>query len=534
MLFTLIKKQFFECFKSYFVNPKTNKRRSKKGIAGFFILFASIMIFLCITFFGISHTLGKALFAIDYAWLFYSIMGTLSVLLGVFGSVFNTFSMLYIAKDNDLLLSLPIEPYKILVSRLSLVYGLSMLYSSIVWLPSVVYGWVFGKATVISVIFDILLIPVLSLFVTFITALLGWLVAMISVRVKNKSFFTVAFSLIFFFAYYFFCFKMSDVFKLITANTERVGNGIKTWGNIIYQLGKAADGGVSQMIIFTLISVLLFAATFFCLSKSFAKIVTKSSKTKKAQRKSLVSRSQSVKKALLKRELKRFLSSPLYILNCGFGSFILPILSIIALFKRNMLYEALQKAAAELPILKDYISALILFVILMCISINIVSTPSVSLEGKNLWILRSLPLNGSAILESKLKLHIYLNTPSAILAVVLLAFCLKQSVLDTVLSAFIIILFIIASGASGLLIGLKNPDFNWINETTPIKQSLNVLISMLINWLIAVAICGCWYFLRDTVKLQYYFIICIALLLVGTFLLVRLLFTKGGKIFDKL
>ena len=36
-----------------------------------------------------------------------ALMGLLAVFLGAFGSVFNTYSGLYLAKDNDLLLSMP-------------------------------------------------------------------------------------------------------------------------------------------------------------------------------------------------------------------------------------------------------------------------------------------------------------------------------------------------------------------------------------------------------------------------------------------
>ena len=42
------------------------------------------------------------------SWLYFALMGGLGLCLGAFGSVFNTFSSLYLAKDNDLLLSLPI------------------------------------------------------------------------------------------------------------------------------------------------------------------------------------------------------------------------------------------------------------------------------------------------------------------------------------------------------------------------------------------------------------------------------------------
>ena len=64
MTWTLIKKQFLECFRSYYIVSKTGKARSKAGIVGMYALFAGIMIFLCGVFFGLSFLLGPKLAAI--------------------------------------------------------------------------------------------------------------------------------------------------------------------------------------------------------------------------------------------------------------------------------------------------------------------------------------------------------------------------------------------------------------------------------------------------------------------------------------
>ena len=51
--------------------------------------------------------------------LYYALIIRIAVFMGVFGSVFNTYSSLYKAKDNDLLLSLPVPVGDILVVRLT-------------------------------------------------------------------------------------------------------------------------------------------------------------------------------------------------------------------------------------------------------------------------------------------------------------------------------------------------------------------------------------------------------------------------------
>ena len=56
--------------------------------------------------------------AAGMGWLYFALMGLMAMFLGAFGSVFNTYSSLYLAKDNDLLLSLPIPVRIIMASRL--------------------------------------------------------------------------------------------------------------------------------------------------------------------------------------------------------------------------------------------------------------------------------------------------------------------------------------------------------------------------------------------------------------------------------
>ena len=75
-------------------------------------------------------------------WLYFTIMAMVAIVLGAFGSVFNTYSSLYLAKDNDLLLSMPIPVRTILLSRLLSVYLMGLLYSGVVLLPAMIVYWV--------------------------------------------------------------------------------------------------------------------------------------------------------------------------------------------------------------------------------------------------------------------------------------------------------------------------------------------------------------------------------------------------------
>ena len=122
MIKALFKKQMLEVFSWVYFDRKNGKNRSKGGIIGYAALYLLLFGFLGVFFFQMAKTLCKPLSDAGFGWLYFALMGLIAVAMGVFGSVFNTYSSLYKAKDNDFLLSLPVPSGKILMIRLCGVY----------------------------------------------------------------------------------------------------------------------------------------------------------------------------------------------------------------------------------------------------------------------------------------------------------------------------------------------------------------------------------------------------------------------------
>ena len=107
MVGILVKKQMAEIFRGYFYDAKKNKKRSKISTILFILMYVVIMVGVVggmFTFLAVQ--LCNPFAQIHMSWLYFLIMGMIAVALGAFGSVFNTFSGLYLSKDNDLLLSM--------------------------------------------------------------------------------------------------------------------------------------------------------------------------------------------------------------------------------------------------------------------------------------------------------------------------------------------------------------------------------------------------------------------------------------------
>ena len=163
MLKVLVKKEMAELFRSYFYNAKKNKARSKGATAAYFVLFALLMAGILGGMFAVlAKTLCAPLHAAGVDWLYFAMMGLIAVLLGAFGSVFNTYSTLYLPKDNDLLLSLPIPVSVLMVSRLVTVYLMGLLYSGVVMLPAILVYWIQAAFTMTNLLGGLLLTALIS------------------------------------------------------------------------------------------------------------------------------------------------------------------------------------------------------------------------------------------------------------------------------------------------------------------------------------------------------------------------------------
>ena len=476
MLSVLLKKQMTDIFRGYFYDAKKNKSRSKAGTAAYLVLFVGIMVGLLGGIFTyLSLSICGALTNAGIDWLYFVLMGLLSVLLGVFGSVFNTYSSLYLSKDNDLLLSMPIPVNVIMASRLLTVYLMGLMYSLVVILPAVIVYWVTASVSAGVVLGGLLLILLISVFVLTLSCALGWVVAKISLKLKNKSFITVVISLAFIGGYYFFYFKAQTLIQDLVANAAVYGEKIKGAAYPLYLFGRVGTGDTFAMLIISAVVLALFALMWVLISHSFLKIATASGNTAKKVYKEKTMKQKSITAALLAKELGRFISSPNYMLNCGLGILLLPICGILLLWQGGAVISVLNELFGEQA---GCTPVLLCAAVCMLASMNDMAAPSVSLEGKSLWLMQSLPVTPWQVLRGKLSMQLILTGIPVLFCTACIVFIYPFTPLELLLTVLIPVLYILFSTLFGLFLGLKMPNLNWTSEITPIKQSACVTIAL--------------------------------------------------------
>lgn len=528
---TLFKKQMMEVFSWVYQNKKSGKKRSAKGIAGYVLLYLLIFGFLGVVFYLVAGMLCEPLVSMGVGWLYFAIMGLIALFLGVFGSVFNTYASLYNAKDNDLLLSMPIPSGKILLVRLSGVYAMGLMYELIVMIPALIVWFLTAKVRAAGVIFTLLIPLVLSVLVLVLSAVLGWVVALISGKLKHKNIMTVILSLAFITAYYYCYGHAYAILQSVLADPQAISNRAKSILYPFYHMGLAAEGKAISMLIFMAIVGALFGIVYLVLSRSFLKIATANRGTAKVRYKEQRTAVRSVNQALFQKELRRFLGSSNYMLNCGLGIVVMLVSAGALLWKQAMIREVMFGAFAGNEGLISLIAA---GAVCLLSAMNDISAPSVSLEGKNLWLVQVFPVSGKQVLMAKLRLHLTLTLVPAAVLVAAVEWVLQPGLVFAILIPVVVALFILFMADFGLLINLKMPNLNWTSEIIPIKQSMGVMISLFGGWAVIVAFAGAYYLLADIFSPPVYLLCTGALLLAASVVLLGWLRTKGARIFEVL
>lgn len=535
LVFILLKKQLYEINRSLFVDQKTNKRRSMVAIIFFVAMMAVIPIFFAALFLALALMICEPFASVGLGWFYFTIMSGAAILLGVFGSVFNTYASVYLAKDNDLLLSLPIPVKDVLIARLLGVLTMSFYYSAPATITSAVVYMVLGLPSALGVIGSLLLVPLVTLIVFMLSCGLGYIVAKISQKLKNKGFLSALIMLAFFGLYYLFYFKASEVIQQIVANGETVASGVKVFAYPLYAMGKVGEGNPIAIVCFTAAVLILLRLVWLLLSKSFLKIVTNGGKTKKVMFDGKISKQCSPEKAFFKKELRKYLSSANYMLNTSIGSIFMLLVSVAIIIYAPTIREIIAPSAEGNGInLPRIMSVMSLGIAMLLSANNFISAPSISLEGKTLWLLKSLPIRPKTAFSAKSALHFAITAPFTLLASIVLSVVLRLSPLSAIICVLAALAFVLLCGRSGVIINLAFPNVKWTNETIVVKQGLSVLFSMLGGILYSIILCIPYIFIAKFVIPEIYLAIVLAINVLLAILSGRYLSTKAAAVLNKL
>lgn len=530
-MFKALLKSRLLAYAMWFTGGSRSKKKSKGRSIGFALLM--VYAFGCLAFlFGMYfRALAGPFAAAGIGWFYFALMGLAAFAVMFIFSAFMAKAQLFEAKDNELLLSMPIPPRLILASRMASLLVYNLLFGLLVMIPAlVVWLLVAPLPAAGAAAFGIVALG-LPLLACACSSLLGWLLAVITARVRRKSLVTTVFSLLFFAAYLYGYNKLFAVVQQLAVTGAQTA---AQWRSAapLYWLGSAiANGSALHLLLTALVCLAAFGVVYAVLSAFFLRITTTKHARSKIEYHEKSLKVSSARQALLRREWRRLLSSPVYLLNAGLSVvFLFAGAVALVLFRKDVCATLLAMGA------NGNVSALLAATAAAFVCCMLLFTaPGVSLEGHSLWIVRSAPVTGWEVLRSKLNLHMSATLPAMMVFLLVCLWVFRPTFLYAVLLFALPLLFSWFMANLGLIENLRRPNFDWTDESRPVKQDMPVMLTMLIG-ILAVGAPTALYFalLCQFVAPLPYVGVCTLLVLAADVCSHRWLKTRGAAIFDAL
>ncbi|NLW78816.1 MAG: hypothetical protein GXY32_05325 [Ruminococcaceae bacterium] len=516
------------------------KRKAATGM-GSLVLISLVMLYISAMYsFMLGSTLGP-LGGLDVMLMAMTLMATLFPL--VF-TIFAAQSLVFSTKDLDLVLSLPVSAFSVMLARLMALYLEILLMVELLLIPAGVVWLMQGGGGGIGFL---LLLVVTGIFLAFVPTLIalifGGLISLLISRFQRfKNLFTTLFSLL----------VLAGVMVLVLNFNASFGSGAELLTGDIEGFRAAIGGafppvqwlvqaltGPSPLVLLAIFACCLLPFLFitWLFSLSYKKLLTMLASHKlKSDYKLGAVKGGSSGGALFRKEAKKFFGTPAYLLNAGISYFLLIAASVVAVIFKGTIGEFLGEIAsvgAEGQMILSYLPPILLLVLLFFAGLTFISCVSISLEGKTLWILKEAPIGTGRIFFAKAGFNFLLSGITIVVCVPLVTYAFNLWLADMAAMLVLGLLFSLLVSTAGLFINLLLPRMDAENDTIVIKQSASVIVTMLFSFVMVGGLVALFFALQG-LGFALFSVIAGAILAVLCLLAILLLNTKGRKLFAAL
>lgn len=482
--------------KSSFVIVDDKKKASgKKQIA-----FLSLILLLLgpnITLFGyFSYEMTSFLITLQQETVVLALILQFSVIIIVFSSIFLVPSYLFYAKDIEKLLPLPLSYAQLFSAKLIQIHVYQLGIVLIMILP-VLIGYLWVASFSFAVILTILNLWMNAIVTLVFTSLV--LIGLMSVSpwFKNKDAVTLIFSLL---ALGFALVVNMFIGGLDFSNPEAIALSLLAGQQSLSQnfatflpylhvsVQLLVEFNWITFILYLFASILSVFIVIHFMAPTLVNIMASFSGTNANKKmsdsvlKSYVKRPLLI--ALLLRELKMLIRTPVYFFNNVLVMFVLPII-LLASFSQSTtalpidvttLKSLLQDNPLVIVVLAAGLSA-------MFSTLNLVTPTSISREGSSKYHLLLWPIPMQFICYVKLMSGLVISLigvgPTIIFFIVANSLFFQLPLVWIGLAILSILIIMIFINIFGLVVDIYNPKFVWENEQAAVKQNVNFLFTLL-------------------------------------------------------
>ena len=510
---------------------KNGDKKEKNKAIGMALLIALTAVILGVLGFSICFYLSDFLIKINQMELLLIIGIIGGSFATLFTSLYKSSSYLFQSKDYEMLASLPIKQSTILSSKILMLLLNNYLFAgAVILIPGIVY-FIKMDTSLVYIPFLIILILATPLIPTLVSSIIAFLISNISSRSKNNNLISIILNIALVLISLFISFNMQNIIMNLVQNSSSIIEVTKKiYPPAYYFVDALKNINILSLLIFLIISILPTILFIILFANNFNKINSKLSESYKSNAYEFKElKTSKPVKALLKKDLKRYLSSTIYVMNTSIGMILLSIFALLIVFVG---YDKIA-SLLEISVIMDMIKIQIVGIIVFCIVMSNTSCVSISIEGKNLWILKSLPIDEMDIFKSKILLNILLTIPISLISFLVIGIKLSFELQAIILVMISIVLISIFSAILGLFINLLYPKLEFTSDVQVVKQSASVIINMISSLLYVAILCGIGYILKIS-NFEVFLFISNIITFISILGLYNLLKYKGVELFKKL
>lgn len=462
-------------------NSKYKSERRKKslkilavtGIVGYIMIYVFLLTKSLLPSF---MTIGKPLYVI--AFLF--VICTIYIF---FSNLFRIKNILFDFKDYDLLMSLPIKRSIIITSKIVSLYIVNLLYTLIVMLPGYI-AYIMKANMPYDIIFFLLLltIPIIPILAS---SIIGIILAWITSFFRNKNIGSYVVNLLIIFIVLFISFRTStlDETEMVNHSINMVNSFGKYYPFTTVFVSLLENINLLGLLIYFLLPILLMILFILFINVGYIplrnKLLRQNVKTNYEIKEY---KNNSPLKRLYLKEIKKYFSNSIYVINTAFPCIMLIVLVFLMLISGSSLFSKI----SNIGNLKEMVNSNAFMILSIVCALSSTTHPSISLEGKSLWIMKTIPVSPSTIFLSKILVNFTVLVPTIIIGGTILGIYLRLSLIEFIFIYLLPFTFAVFSSVIGLLFNLLFPKFDFDNEIRVIKQSLPVFLTMLVGIIIVI------------------------------------------------
>ncbi len=420
-------------------------------------------------------------------------------LLTIIEGVYKSQGILFEARDNELLFSLPITQSKIFFIRIFKLITFQFLYNSLFMLPAIIVYAMYEKTNVSFYLISTVMLVLLPIIPTILGCIFGYIIKGLSAKFKARNIMQVLFTSLILLGIFYVSFNMQGMVANIVQNANSIQEIIT---KIYYPAGLyinlIQNFNILDLIILLAINIIpaivfVYVASIFYF-KINSKLGEKGNGNKKVGVAKTTEKTYRVRtqlSGLIHKEMKRFFSSPVFMVNAGFGMVLMIAVTFaLSINFDGMINSMMQGMETEIPIpigeIKNMMPKVFYGFVIFISCMTSMTSSMISLEGKSFNITKSLPVETEKILLSKVLTSNILSIPIFLICDVIFFIAFKVAIIDIVFILLASIVMPTLTALIGILMNLKYPKMNATSDTEVVKQSMSSMLSVFMGMFVAI------------------------------------------------